>query len=64
MSTDFRKRVKKTEDNLTVIESADEQVKLISNKYLPKIKKWLQDVAKISSNIIAIYILFDRKSHH
>lgn len=42
--------MKKTEDNLAVIENANEQVKLISDKYLPKIKKWLQDVAKISSN--------------
>jgi len=52
---DFRKRVKKSEDNLAIIESANEQVKLISDKYLPKIKKWLQDTAKISSNIL-IYI--------
>ncbi|CAI6367465.1 unnamed protein product [Macrosiphum euphorbiae] len=46
---DFRKRVKKSEDNLAIIESANEQVKLISDKYLPKIKKWLQDIAKISN---------------
>ncbi|KAL5241831.1 hypothetical protein ACI65C_009241 [Semiaphis heraclei] len=46
---DFRKRVKKSEDNLAIIESANEQVKLISEKYLPKIKKWLQDIAKISN---------------
>lgn len=52
---DFRKRVKKTEDNSAVIESANEQVKLIADKYLPKIKKWLQDIAKISSNIYYIH---------
>ncbi|XP_022182418.1 UV-stimulated scaffold protein A-like isoform X2 [Myzus persicae] len=46
---DFRKRVKKSEDNLAIIESVNEQVKLISDKYLPKIKKWLQDIAKISN---------------
>lgn len=45
----FRKRVKKSEDNLAIIESANEQVKLISDKYLPKIKKWMQDIAKISN---------------
>lgn len=58
---DFRKRVKKTEDNSAIIESANEQVKLISDKYLPKIKKWLQDIAKISSNydilILSIFYL-------
>lgn len=48
---DYRMRVKKTEDNSAVIESANEQVKLISNKYLPKIKKWLQDIARISSEL-------------
>lgn len=48
---DFRKRVKKTEDNATVIESANEQVKLITDKYLPKVKTWLQGLAKISGNI-------------
>lgn len=48
--------MKKSEDNLAIIESANEQVKLISDKYLPKIKKWLQDIAKISSNIYFIYI--------
>ncbi|KAL4143742.1 hypothetical protein QTP88_006036 [Uroleucon formosanum] len=49
LKPDFRKRVKKSEDNLAIIESTKEQVKLISDKYLPKIKKWLQDIAKISN---------------
>ncbi|XP_025205576.1 UV-stimulated scaffold protein A-like [Melanaphis sacchari] len=49
LKPDFRKRVKKSDDNLAIIESANEQVKLISDKYLPKIKKWLQDIAKISN---------------
>lgn len=59
----FRKRVKKTEDNAAVIESANEQVKLITDKYLPKVKTWLQGLAKISGNIylhnifIFIYIM-------
>lgn len=43
--------MKKTEDNQIVIESANEQVKLITDKYLPKVKNWLQDIAKISSNV-------------
>lgn len=49
--------MKKTEDNSAIIENANEQVKLITDKYLPKIKKWLQDIAKISSNISYLYIL-------
>lgn len=53
---DSRKRVKKTEDNLAVIENANEQAKLISCKYLPKVKKWLQDIAKISSNVLKLYL--------
>ncbi|CAH1724240.1 unnamed protein product [Aphis gossypii] len=49
LKPNFRKRVKKSEDNLAIIESANEQVKLISDKYLPRIKKWMQDIAKISN---------------
>jgi len=41
--------VKITEDNQIVIESATEQVKLITDKYLPNVKNWLQDIAKISN---------------
>ncbi|XP_025409474.1 UV-stimulated scaffold protein A-like isoform X2 [Sipha flava] len=47
LKPDFRKRVKKTEDNSAIIESIEEQVKLISGKYLPKLKQWLQDIAKM-----------------
>ncbi|XP_050435748.1 UV-stimulated scaffold protein A-like isoform X2 [Adelges cooleyi] len=46
----FRTRVKKTEDNRAIVETADEQTKLITGKYLPKVKQWLQDVAKMTNS--------------
>ncbi|XP_050534156.1 UV-stimulated scaffold protein A-like [Daktulosphaira vitifoliae] len=63
LKSGFQKRVKKTEDNRDVIESANEQTKLITEKYLPKVKQWLQDVAKISNNEVLLKKIIEMKQY-
>nr|CAD7570905.1 unnamed protein product [Timema californicum] len=61
LNPDDAGKVKVTQENAVIVENARDHAKLISNKYLPCVKKWVQIFTKASGNSDQLKKIIDLK---
>nr|CAD7202880.1 unnamed protein product [Timema douglasi] len=61
LNPDDAGKVKVTQENAVIVENARDHAKLISNKYLPCVKKWVQILTKASGNSDQLKKIIDLK---
>nr|CAD7394689.1 unnamed protein product [Timema cristinae] len=61
LNPDDAGKVKVTQENAVIVENARDHARLISNKYLPCVKKWVQILTKASGNSDQLKKIIDIK---